>query len=486
MSRWIDSFENHNFRSIWDQLKTALAEERVDDETVITSVKELARLKKVISYLDEMLKTVDPELVPSGTWDSFDAQATACLQQINQYTSNRNIGHIQNANAHADNLLTYLRPYMIPSERVGEVLQQAIKSYAQTVNEYSESFRNRSSVLVGEISSYAKQSKKICEAIEKTESQVEQFNLKLFGGDQPEAGIQNKVNELVEELDKKYTSINDFYNETLVGDSKTPSTMMEISNAKVSILTEQKKIKELLDDVSTAIEELNEFHIKIFGKPSDEEEGKGGLFGELNERVQALSEFESKQITKYKALNDQIENLLPGATSAGLASAYLDMKLSFDAPIRTASNVFFWSIAVLVIASTFLAIDNVGWFYINFVKFNDWNTVLKGLVYKIPFYAPILWLAFYASKRRSEYQRLQQEYAHKEALAKSYDSYKKQIESLDGEDMTMQKAFIMKAIDAIAYNASNTLDGNHGDKMPALDMIEKVIADLAKIKEIFK
>jgi hypothetical protein len=68
---------------------------------------------------------------------------------------------------------------------------------------------------------------------------------------------------------------------------------------------------------------------------------------------------------------------------------------------------------------------------------------------------------------------LQQEYAHKEAFAKSYESYKKQLESLPGSDTEpLQKELIAKAIDAIAFNASSTLDGKHRDKMPLEQAID--------------
>ena len=46
----------------------------------------------------------------------------------------------------------------------------------------------------------------------------------------------------------------------------------------------------------------------------------------------------------------------------------------------------------------------------------------------------------------------------------------------------MQKDFIAKTIDAIAYNASVTLDSKHGDKMPAQELIEKVLDTMAKKK----
>jgi hypothetical protein len=194
---------------------------------------------------------------------------------------------------------------------------------------------------------------------------------------------------------------------------------------------------------------------------------------------------------------------MPGATSAGLASAYYDMKVSFNDPINGASKLFFWSVGIIVLIAALSTIDSIGikdiesikdgvtihsagMPYINFVKLNDWDAVLKGLVSKIPFYAPILWLALYASKRRSECQRLQQEYAHKEALSKSYDKYKKQIDDLGNQDMDMKKALIMKAVEAIAYNASNTLDRKHGDKMPTHDLIGKIVEAIPKVNESLK
>ena len=65
------------------------------------------------------------------------------------------------------------------------------------------------------------------------------------------------------------------------------------------------------------------------------------MSGELNERIKALDIFEVKQKNRYTVLNELIERLLPGATSAGLATAYLDMKTSFDKPILNMSLIFY-------------------------------------------------------------------------------------------------------------------------------------------------
>lgn len=485
MSRWIEEFKSHPFQATWASLKQSLSETTIDDQTVITSVTELARLKKVVSFIDEMIHSIDPELVPASTWESFNSQAVPCFQQINSYNSNRNIVHIHQANAHADNLLTYVRPYMISAGKVGKVLQEAVKSYANAIEEYTEAFKEKADSLVGEISSSLHESNELIASIESSESKVNAYRLELFG-DESGNGIADKISEQVDDFQKKNNEINALYNSTFVGDASKPATADEIEEAKESALEDSKKIGLLLSDIAPNVESLEKFHVKIFGVKTDDDEQENGLAGELKTRMKSLDDFEIKQQNKYAALNEQIESLLPGATSAGLASAYLQMKNSFSDPIKNMSLVFYISIGLLVSASLILSIDNIGTYGINFVKITQWDSVLKSIVYKIPFYAPILWLAYYASKRRSEYQRLQQEYAHKEALAKSYDNYRKQLEDLDGEDTDMRKTFIMKAIDAIAYNASATLDGKHGEKMPLLEMLEKAAKEASKINKIIR
>lgn len=491
MSRWTDLFKNHPFQAVWESIKKNIENETVDDVTVITSVNELARLKKVISYLDGALSTLDPELVPQSTWDNFHSQSNACLQQITNYRSNRNIQHIVNANGHADNLLTYIRPYMIAPKSVGTVLSKALKNYANNMDQYLEQFQKKSNDLLLEIGGYRDECSELNKEIIDINSKVQEFGNELFGNDEKVEGVKDKITDLTAQIESMHSQISDVYDEILVGDEKNISTSKAVTKAKEAVLAKQTEVEELLESVTVEVNDLNNFYIKIFGVKSndDDEVTEGGLENELNVRLKALSDFESKQSIKYKALIEKIEELLPGATTAGLASAYLEMKNSFNNPIRNSSIVFYIAIAVLVLAAGFLAIDTAGIndkgeSYIKFVEFNQWDMVLKGLIYKIPFYGPIIWLAYYASKRRSEYQRLQQEYAHKEALAKSYDSYKKQLLEIDDKDQTMLQAFLTKAIDAIAFNASATLDGKHGDKMPSHDAIEKSLDYFSKLKEI--
>ena len=101
--------------------------------------------------------------------------------------------------------------------------------------------------------------------------------------------------------------------------------------------------------------------------------------------------------------------------------------------------------------------------FITLKNLSSIEEIAKSILHSLPITLPLIWVAVYASKRRSENQRLEQEYAHKEALARSYISYKKQISELGKEDSELLEKLILEAINAISYNASKTLDKKHGD-----------------------
>ena len=92
----------------------------------------------------------------------------------------------------------------------------------------------------------------------------------------------------------------------------------------------------------------------------------------------------------------------------------------------------------------------------------------------------MVWAALTVSKRRSEMHRLAEEYAHKEALAKSYEGFKQQIIDMDINTKAMLAELLEVLLKAVSLNAARTLDGKHGDKMPVHEAIEKDMKKAAK------
>lgn len=491
MSRWIYSFSNHAFNVTWEDLKTQLQKSEVD-ETITASVEELARLKKVIAFIDNALYSLEPELVPLSFLDNFNNQAAECRNQINSYNSNNNIGHITNANNNADNLLSYVRPYFLSSEALKKSLLGAIRAYTNEIDKH-----------LGKITDTEYEYKKV----QKFREDIEEYYNILFSNDE-EKSVREQIDTLLKGTEEKYSAINKFHDETLVDEGHI-STKSQIIEAKKDILRDVKEANEKLVGVSGKIEELDKFYTKVFGTENDEGKVVGGLKLEIEQRIKALDDFKKEQERIYneemtsrleslkqyeqeqqannKNLYEQIEKLLPGATSAGLAKAYQDMKESFDKPIENWNRVFIASIVIMFI-STFVSFVDIGIVKDNvitlfsFKQIGDFTSTLNNLLFKLPLYAPLIWLAIFASKRRSENQRLQQEYAHKEALAKSYVSYKMQIDELNQEDKKLLEKLLDSSINTVSHNASESLDKKHGDSSPVQETIKMFVEQVVKLK----
>lgn len=477
MSRWQTEFEQHPFQENWRLLLEDVPTLSVDDQTVLTAVQELARLKKVVEYLREAIASIDVELVPKSVWDSFHGQCSPCRQEVANYKSNRSIGHLQNANQHLDNLLSYVRPYLILPESVLKVLGASAHAYRSQMELSVTTFQQQVSTAAQEIATDRSTAKNSISAIQKSKAAVDAFVTDLIEGSGEKKSIKRAIESTKVTIEQQAADIASLHKAMLVDAPDSVSIKSKVDQASREVISAEQKIKDLLNLTQDDVDDFDEFHKKIFGSIDSEGKTTGGLKQELDTRVTQLDNLEKVQLAKYKALYEKIENLLPGATSAGLAKAYEVQRRSFATPIKNSTKLFYAAVGLMPVIAFLTSIQSASLtqLSISFVNHETLEAIAKSMLLKLPFMAPLIWLAVFASIRRSQYERLQQEYAHKEALAKSYDSYKKQLEALlTTEKESLQKELINKAIEAIAYNASQTLDGKHRDKMPlehALDVL---------------
>ena len=98
----------------------------------------------------------------------------------------------------------------------------------------------------------------------------------------------------------------------------------------------------------------------------------------------------------------------------------------------------------------------------------DANSIFQYFIVRLPFAIPIVWLAIYAGRRHSQALRLEEDYAHKEALSKSFEGYKKQIadieEELENKDATLN--LIERTLEALALHPGRIYQGKHEDISP--------------------
>lgn len=296
--------------------------------------------------------------------------------------------------------------------------------------------------------------------------EIEEYRESIFSDD----GMKEKVEKLLNDSALKLSEIEELH--TSIYDEG--GLKQEIDEFYTNISSQNEYINELKEDSSDTLQGLEDFYDKILGKEDESGKKTGGLKQEIEQRKIELDDFKQKQHERYEELNKQIENLLPGATSAGLSSAYNEMRNKFSNSAKWYGWGFYGSLVALLLV-IFCVRD------LSIIKDIPLDkglgisllALLGNFSVKLPFILPALWLVIFISKRRSEAERLTQEYAHKESLAKSYDSYKQQIEKLSGENQKELLPVLMEnMIKAIALNPAETLDKKHQSDSPISEILK--------------
>lgn len=266
--------------------------------------------------------------------------------------------------------------------------------------------------------------------------------------------IEATIKTISENVDR----INAFHSELLRPKEGQSKSQLELVN-EAFIKVSEDKIKAEIE-----LKSIENFKTELFGDTEKNIVGQKQRIDALEEEIKA-----SKKIWDDNAdtLFKKIEGLLPGATASGLAKAYQDQRKSYNLPYWLWAAVF-----VLTLCGTI-------WFAVeNLHDATSVEDALMKVISRLPFFIPAFWLAIFASKQQSQNKRLQQEYAYKEALTKSYDADKRELEKLpDSPDKSMLSTKLLETmIDAAKYNPSETLGSKtHNDRPPS-------VIDLFKMK----
>lgn len=426
MSNRALEFTANTFHNAWNEFK--LSVNSIDSSiTDINTVEEIARLKKVINYIDGYLSLVEPDLNKNNVLTPLLANLISTINFVNQYKQQANIAFLVNANQQIDNLLTGIKALniLLPSNIEGSAISEMLSTYNKTI---FDALRNIDLPAVVQASNEIKKLKS--ELIDNTDS----VRANVIS---ESAGIQ-----------RIYSELKNLHDEILLDMLDKPSIKTKIITVTNDISNEIELITKRITDISPKIDEIDVFYEKV-----------NELSQDIDNRLKEITEITNNQKSVYLALENEIRGLLSSAITVGLGKAYADERKKFTNPIMIWNGVF---IAIVFII-----------FALGFYSFCEFITLTASgkpiieinqlLLRSLPMTIPLVWLALYASKRRSENQRLEQEYAHKEALANSYMGYKEQAELLKEQDPQLVTKLLSCAIDAISYNASNTLDKKHGD-----------------------
>ncbi len=157
--------------------------------------------------------------------------------------------------------------------------------------------------------------------------------------------------------------------------------------------------------------------------------------------------------TQSEALRVTVEKLLPGATSAGLGSAFRIQGRRHRLP------QFLWGACFVGCMA--------GLYYTAYLTTNaktdtpmSWDGILLEFLHRLPLLIPLVWLAIFAARKGMLAARLEEDYAHKEALSRAFEGYKAQMQGISAQSSDKNPLLLLciNALNAIAQNPSRIYD----------------------------
>jgi len=293
--------------------------------------------------------------------------------------------------------------------------------------------------------------------------------------------VKNKLNTAFTDVEAKLKTADEQSAKISGLHTEIFESTKENDSIEDSIKDAEKTISEASESVQAKKKEFDDYHSRIFGSKDESGNEIAGLKQEIEKNKNNLEELHKKEAEKFKTLFAKIEDLLPGATTAGLAVAFSEQKKNYRLP-----NIIWSSIFVITMSGMAL-------FGISTLKDITEATkatplsislVLSIILARTPVFIATIWLGIFASKQQSQNKRLEQEYAHKENSAKSYEGFKRQIDSLEQtvENKELSVKLLKNIVDSMGFNPSSTLENaSHREEPPVIEKVLNFIAGSDKI-----
>jgi flavin-binding protein dodecin len=221
MTEWDDRLENHSVHTSVQKLLNLVGKSKKQAEDAV-AVESLARIEDAARHIKNLLGETDAHLVAESTLNNLHNQLNQAANQINSFTGNGNVGHLNNANNHIDNALP--QASLLPSvEGVRDVVEirRSVSSFRKSAGQHLRYLE---------------------EDVERRKSELNELQQAI---DQRKKEIENQKGRLD-------TAIQEFV--------QNSSTAIEEAKAKLetSVRENQQAIEEYLTKARSKVDQLNE------------------------------------------------------------------------------------------------------------------------------------------------------------------------------------------------------------------------------------
>ena len=161
-------------------------------------------------------------------------------------------------------------------------------------------------------------------------------------------------------------------------------------------------------------------------------------FAEFEAATKEAQQINGERDVKIEELIDKADTMIRGATTAGLSKSLEDTKTLYEDRLETTQKYFLWSVVVLLVCSLPIAAQLVPGPWQQYfapqaggggTDTGLWLSALGKLILVIP----ATWATAFFARNYAELFHLSREYAHKAALAKAIDGFKREAPEYKAE-----------------------------------------------------
>ena len=265
----------------------------------------------------------------------------------------------------------------------------------------------------------------------------------------------------------------------------------------------EKKINGLLKQSSEKKQEILDVYDGVFGYDLPDGSGKHeeGLveeleksYNELDEKIakfkeelESFREQKEKEYTdfinykkdEHDSIQKRIKELLPGAMTAGLSHAYND-QCNAEKKERRNSLIVFYSAIILM--TLFACVPLTIGLILRYRLERTWLDIIhlypQIVCMILPLYLPALWVAFSSSRKANLSKRLIEEYAHKVALARTFQGLEEQISGLENNEtaMDLKVKLLYNLVSVSAENPGKLISNYNRADNPMVEFLDRSLA----------
>jgi len=277
--------------------------------------------------------------------------------------------------------------------------------------------------------------------------EVESYHERLFKGTEKEESLKSDITDLIQDITKKQDHIDAFITEYIDGYVLSAEEKNDDTKIKPS-----KK------------QQVDELH-QSFTKYIDDEKGR------INNYKKEFFDYENSK-------KSEIEALLKSATNASLAGSFEKLKGEIQKKREHAEKLFYVGLALVVCAIALPYIPKLS--AVIFTADDIYFNLLKRITLTTPF----IWFSIHQSLKVAQYFRLEQEYAHKEVVSRSFEGYKSQVLELYSDPSVsnqLLERLLGSAIGAIAKNPIEFLDKSKSTSLPSDAVTDGLVKPITEV-----